>query len=178
MTTRLQIRRGDPRDAIALAAFAARTFVETFGADNDPRKLQAHVASTYGIGQQTAELSDPAVVTLLATLDDLVAYAQVRRSRPPQCVEPAGSVELQRFYVDRSAHGTGVAQQLMGAVRASARALGADRLWLGVWEHNPRAIAFYAKAGFRDVGAHTFDVGGDLQVDRVMVASLDLAFAG
>jgi len=171
-STRLQIRRGIARDAATLAEFAARTFAETFGAENDPRRLQEYLAKAYGIEQQTAELHDPDVVTLLATLDDLVGYAQVRRSRPPRCVEPAGSVELHRFYVDRAAHGTGVAQQLMASVRACARELGADRLWLGVWEHNPRAIAFYAKAGFSDVGAHTFDVGGDLQIDRVMLAPL------
>ena len=171
-STRLQIRRGATHDAASLAEFASRTFVETFGAANEPQHLQAHLAKAYGIEQQTVELRDPDVVTLLATLDGLVAYAQVRRSPPPDCVEPSGSVELHRFYVDRTAHGTGVAQQLMAAVHACARELAAVRLWLGVWEHNPRAIAFYSKAGFADVGAHTFDVGGDLQVDRVMVAPL------
>jgi ribosomal protein S18 acetylase RimI-like enzyme len=78
-------------------------------------------------------------------------------------------VELARFYVDRPWHGRGVARELMDAARAAARNLGGRTFWLGVWEHNPRAIAFYAKCGFRDVGSHKFLVGSDLQTDRVMV---------
>ena len=55
---------------------------------------------------------------------------------------------------------------------AEARQLGADALWLGVWERNPRAIAFYGKVGFVDVGSHLFVVGADAQTDRIMVRSL------
>ena len=66
-------------------------------------------------------------------------------------------------------HGRGVAQRLMQHVREAARALGARDVWLSVWERNPRAIAFYAKCGFRDVGSKDFFVGQDRQRDHVMV---------
>jgi ribosomal protein S18 acetylase RimI-like enzyme len=165
------IRRGIAADAPALAAFAARTFADTFAADNTAEDLQAHLASSYGIRQQTAELADPDVVTLLADRDGaLVAYAQVRRNAPPPCVTQGQAVELHRFYVDRAAHGRGVARQLMLAVHDAARELGGRHLWLGVWERNPRAIAFYAKSGFVDIGSHDFFVGADRQTDRVLVA--------
>jgi ribosomal protein S18 acetylase RimI-like enzyme len=51
-----------------------------------------------------------------------------------------------------------------------ARAEGAT-LWLGVWEENPRAIAFYAKWSFVVVGQKTFLVGDDPQTDHVMQRS-------
>jgi ribosomal protein S18 acetylase RimI-like enzyme len=60
----------------------------------------------------------------------------------------------------------------MDGVKTAARDLGGRRLWLGVWERNPRAIAFYRKSGFSDAGTTTFQLGSDLQTDRVMVASL------
>ena len=171
---RLAIRRGLPADAAALAAFAARSFADTFGAANDPAHLQAFLDATYGVEQQSRELADVDTATLLATLDgELVAYAQVHRGEAPACVGAADAVELQRFYVDRAAHGSGVAQRLMQAVCATARGFGAHGLWLGVWERNPRAIAFYAKCGYVDVGSKTFDVGGDRQTDRVMLLPLD-----
>jgi len=44
-------------------------------------------------------------------------------------------------------------------------------VWLGVWEHNPRAIAFYRKWGFEAVGEHVFVVGTDPQRDLVMTRS-------
>jgi len=166
-----RIRRGVVSDAPALAAFAARTFVEAFGADNRPEDLQVHLAEFYGVPQQTRELADPDVVTLLAHQGEtLVGYAQVRRQVPPPCVTLERSTELYRFYVDRPAHGSGVAQVLMSAVHQVARELGGQHLWLSVWERNPRAIAFYTKVGFVDVGSTDFYVGPDRQTDRVLVA--------
>ena len=123
----MRIRPGTIHDAAVLADLAARTFADTFERDNAAADMQAHLADAYGIAQQTAELTSPAVVTLLAEADDgLVAYAQLRRSAPPPCVQPADAIELHRFYVDRPAHGTGIAQRLMDAVRDAARAAGAD----------------------------------------------------
>ena len=49
---------------------------------------------------------------------------------------------------------------------------GPRTLWLGVWERNPRAIAFYTKCGFVDVGEHAFVFGTDEQTDRVMARSV------
>jgi RimJ/RimL family protein N-acetyltransferase len=37
-----------------------------------------------------------------------------------------------------------------------------------VWEHNPRAIAFYRKFGFVAVGDHIFPVDHDPQRDILM----------
>jgi len=171
----IRIRRGVASDASALATFAARTFHETFAADNRPEDMAAHIASSFGVAQQTRELGDPDVATLLAFRGDaLVAFAQLRRKTPPACVAQSRPIELQRFYVDRPVHGTGVAQALMAAARQAARELGGEHLWLGVWERNPRAIAFYAKTGFRDVGSTVFHVGPDRQTDRVLVASLNV----
>ncbi len=169
----LLIRRGTVSDAAALAEFAARTFDETYGAINRPEDMQAHLASSFGIAQQSSELADPDVATLLAyDAETLVAYAQVRQNTPPPCAPQSHVVELYRFYVDRPAHGRGVAQQLMSAAFASARELGGRHMWLSVWDRNPRAIAFYKKVGFVDVGGTTFVLGGDRQTDRVLVANV------
>lgn len=167
------IRCGNATDAEALAAFAARTFADTFGHDNHPEDLHAHLVAAYGLAQQAQELSDPAWSTLLAHHDErLIAYAQLRRGATPDCVVQSDAVELHRFYVDRPWHGRAVAVALMAAARDAARALGARHLWLGVWERNPRAIAFYRKSGFIDVGSHHFLVGADRQTDRVLIARL------
>jgi len=169
----IHIRRGVAGDAGALAELAARTFADAFAADNRPEDLRAHAAEVHGIRQQTAELTDAAIATLLADQGGtLLAYAQVRRHPPPPCVNVDRPIELQRFYVDRSAHGTGLAQRLMSAARDAARDFGGRHLWLGVWERNPRAIAFYRKEGFIDVGSKYYDVGADRQIDRVLVAGI------
>jgi ribosomal protein S18 acetylase RimI-like enzyme len=166
----IDIRRGVASDAAMLAEFAARTFNDTFAADNRPEDLQSHLAASFGVAQQTKELVDPNVITLLAVSNGgLVAYAQIRRNLPPPCVTQDQTAELHRFYVDRPAHGSGIASVLMSEVHRAAHELGGRQLWLGVWERNARAIAFYKKIGFVDVGSHDFYVGADRQTDRVLL---------
>jgi diamine N-acetyltransferase len=152
-----------------LAELAAATFRDAFGADNRPEDLALHLARSYGVPQQSAELAHPAITTLLAFVGaELVGYAQLRQGLPPPCVTPARPIELWRFYVVRPWQGRGVAQTLMASVVAAARERGGAVLWLGVWERNPRAQAFYRKSGFTDVGSQMFLVGTDAQTDRVM----------
>jgi diamine N-acetyltransferase len=168
-----QIRRVIPAEAAALAELAARTFAETFGPDNRPEDMAAHLASAYGIRQQAEELIDPDVITLVAESDGRwMAYAQVRRSTAPACVTGEFPVEIRRFYVDRPWHGRGIARPLMTAAQEAARELGGRTLWLGVWERNPRAVAFYEKCGFRPVGEQDFWLGSDHQTDLILVTGL------
>lgn len=169
----IRIRRATDDDATGLAEFARRTFVETFAADNSADDMAAHVAKSFGAAIQLREIRDPNTTTLIGELDaTLAAFAQVRRSAAPRCVEGPSPVELHRFYVDRPFHGRGIAQALMRSVEDVARELGGRTLWLGVWERNPRAIAFYTKCGFVDVGEHAFLFGTDEQTDRVMARSV------
>lgn len=167
------IRRATDADADRLAEFARRTFVETFGADNTAEDMALHAAKSFGADIQLREIRDGGMVTFLAELGPTMAgFAQVRPGRSPACVTGDAPVELLRFYVDRPFHGHGIAQALMRAVERVARQLGGRTLWLGVWERNPRAIAFYAKCGFVDVGEHAFIVGTEEQTDRVMARAL------
>lgn len=166
----MSIRHATPSDAALLAELGARTFRDTFAAANRPEDLEVYLAGAYGEAQQRREIDDPNGVMLIAEIDGrAVGFAHLRRGEAPAGVSGAHAVEIVRFYVDRAFHGRGIAQTLMDAARAAARDLGADVLWLGVWEHNPRAIAFYEKCGFRDVGSQPFLLGSDLQTDRVMV---------
>ena len=87
----------------------------------------------------------------------------------PDCVSGGEPIELLRFYIDRAWHGRGLAGELMDATVAAAAERGARTVFLAVWERNLRAIAFYAKRGFRDVGSRPFQLGSDLQTDRIMV---------
>lgn len=166
----LIIRRGVANDAAALAEFSARTFTDTYAAHNTAANLRAHLDTAFGVPQQTRELTDPAASTVIAEWSGAIAgYAQLRRAPAPSCVTAEAPIEIHRFYVDRSAHGTGLAALLMTEAHRAAWALGGRHVWLGVWERNARAIAFYRKSGFVDVGTQDFFVGADRQTDRVVV---------
>ena len=167
------IRRGTAADALVLAALARETFLDTFASTNDAGDMAIHLERAYGVAQQAAELIDPAVTTWLVDEDgSTVAYAQVRTGHGPDCVSGPEPIELWRFYVQREWHGRGIAPVLMAGVVADVMAAGAQTLWLGVWQHNHRALAFYRKLGFVAVGEHVFLFGTDPQTDHVMARLL------
>jgi ribosomal protein S18 acetylase RimI-like enzyme len=165
-------------DAPALSRLAATTFRETFERENAPEDMARYLAEAFTPEQQAAEIADPASTVLLAEYNgesgdtELVGYAHVIAAPVPEAVRGPAPLELKRIYVARAWHGQGVAQALMAAAIEAARARGARTLWLGVWERNPRAVAFYAKYGFTRVGEHTFVLGSDTQTDWLFVRPL------
>ncbi|WP_243300640.1 GNAT family N-acetyltransferase [Geothrix oryzisoli] len=172
----MRIRPALPPDAPALAALGERLWRSTYAGLIPEVNLNLHLAKTFGLRQQAAELADPACLMLVLEKDgDLMGYALLRAGGPEQgtgsfhFVRP---LEVARFYVDGSLHGRGAAQALMAAALAHARAAGHDGVWLQVWEQNPRAIRFYAKAGFTDAGEATFRVGEQVDRDRMLVQAL------
>lgn len=169
------IRAATERDAGPLAELAERTFRDAFAAANSAEDMDKHCRRSYGEAIQASEIRDPGRTTLLAFIGGrLVGYGQLRWGDPPPCVVAVRPAEIQRLYVERGHHGSGVAQALMAAMLERAIAGGADVAWLGVWERNPRAIAFYAKNGLSVVGEHAFILGGDSQRDLVLARKLSL----
>jgi ribosomal protein S18 acetylase RimI-like enzyme len=157
----LRVRVATPADAGLLARTAERMFRDAFAPSNDAAQMDAYCAEHYGEAIQRAELEQPEIRVLLVEEDDgVIAYAQLRVSAPVS--------EVWRFYVDRAQHGRGIAQQLMAASLDALRAAGATRVSLAVWEHNPRAIAFYRKCGFEVTRQQPFVLGTEVQTDLVM----------
>ncbi len=169
------IRTPSPGEAGPLARFAERTFREAFEADNHPDDMNAYCETAFSPEVMRGYLTDASITTLVIVMDDgaLAAYAQLRPDQPAHGPALERPLELWRFYVDKVHHGRGIAHQLMEAAIADAAARGAATLWLGVWEHNTRAQAFYRKFGFVDVGSHTFVLGTDVQTDRLMARTID-----
>ncbi len=168
------IRPANLTDARPLALVAETTFRETFAAANTAEDMALHCRESYGEAIQAAELADPARATLLCTdRDQIVGFAQLRWQGAPACVKARAPGEIQRLYVVNEWQGRGAAKLLMEACLAEMIRRRTDVAWLGVWERNPRAIAFYRKFGFAEAGEHRFLLGKDQQRDLVMVRAME-----
>lgn len=156
-----------------LTELAARVFHETFAAENRPEDMRAYMDEAFSATRQAEELSDPRTTVLLAFVEDEPAgYATIHAGEPPAGVEGEEPVELARLYADHRWHGRGVGAALLEACFDEARRAGHATMWLGVWERNWRAIAFYRKWGFAECGSHAFRLGSDVQTDLLMARSL------
>ncbi|MGI8566007.1 MAG: GNAT family N-acetyltransferase [Pyrinomonadaceae bacterium] len=176
------IRRAIVADAGLLAELGARTFREAFAADNKPEDMAAYMAVAFSREKQAAELGDPRGMFLVAEIDGVaIGYAKLSTGDAPVCVGGSDPIELARLYVSQEWIGRGVGKALIRECIDEARRAGCQTMWLGVWEHNPRAQAFYRKWGFHVVGEHVFQLGSDFQTDLLMERALrevEVASAG
>lgn len=167
------IRKAGPHDAKRLAKIAEETFRDTFAAMNAAEDMELHCRASYSDAIQGGEIVNPDMLTLLCEQDgNPVGFAQLRWGKPPGFVVADAPGEIQRLYVARDCHGRGVAHDLMSACLDEMASHQCDLVWLGVWEKNSRAIAFYRKFGFQQAGEQVFWLGNDPQRDIVMVRPL------
>lgn len=165
----INVRLAGIADAALLAELGERTFSETFAADNRPEDMAAYLAEAFGVTQQRAELVDPDSTTFIAEVEGCATgYAQLHAGATPALVSGTRPVQLARLYVLREWLGRGVGALLMRRCIDEAHAAGHLTMWLGVWERNERAQAFYRKWGFKVVGEHSFRLGADTQTDLLM----------
>lgn len=169
----LIVRRGKPEDAGLLAELGARTFSETFASDNTPENMTAYLASSFSPTQQAAELADTSCFFKIAETNGVaVGYAMLRSGNVLDDVTGDRPIELVRLYVSQESLGSSVGAALMQACIGEAMRRGYKTLWLGVWEHNHRALAFYRKWNFQEVGTLVFQLGDDPQTDILMECSI------
>lgn len=168
-----RIRRATVGDAGLLAELAEKTFRDTFAEFNDPEDMDAYVAKALTGDCFAAEIADPANVWFVAEVaDETAGYAKLATGPAHHSVTGEAPIEISRLYAEQRFHGRGVGRALIDACFEEARRRHARTVWLGVWEHNHRAIAFYEKCGFVRCGATTFLLGKDVQTDDVMSVTL------
>jgi len=165
----LTIRYAEAADAKMLAEVGGQTFYNAFAKDNKPEDMAAYLAKAFSVEQVAKEIADEMTIFLIVELDSqTTGYAKLRVNEAPACVKGDNPIELERFYILQNWHGQGLAQSLMQRCIEEAKQRGHQTIFLGVWEHNQRAIAFYQKCGFTKVGEHPFLLGSDLQTDWLM----------
>ena len=164
---RVVVREADGEDAGRLALVSDATFLETFAGMISGDALVTHCQRRHAPDYLRQLLEGGARV---AQLDGApIGYALL--TAPELDAAREGDIELKKIYVLSRFHGSGLAARLLDA--ALAGAAGHARLLLGVKNDNHRAIGFYTKQGFRQIGTRRFDVGGTLYDDVVLACDLD-----
>lgn len=169
------LRQATLQDAEAIAKLGASVFSATFGHSVTPEQLQTYLDESYSVEATEKDITDPQKEMTVAVAADgtIVGFALSNRASSEPCVDHLDSkIELQRLYVSAAYHGMGIGKRLANEVQDAARKHGFKHMWLGVWEENHKAEHVYMKLGFKVVGTHDFDIGGDIQTDRIMLKEL------
>jgi ribosomal protein S18 acetylase RimI-like enzyme len=174
--SQLSIRKATVRDAALVASFGARTFEEAFGSQNTKEDMEEYLSSSFNEEYIRSQLFDRSSIFLLAYVGKmLVGYSMLYAGEVPDAVSGLKPIELVRIYVDGIHKGKGFGSRIMEACIQAVAETDHDVIWLGVWEKNEGAIAFYRKWGFNKVGNTKFVLGSDVQHDFIMERGVDLA---
>ena len=160
-------------DAELIADLSRTTFYESFAAGNTPENMNIFMNGPFSRQQLMKEVADTENIFLLAEKHgEIVGYVKMRHSLHSQEMPTEEAIEIARIYVTRQAIGSGVGKRLMEAAIQIAMDHKKAVIWLGVWEHNRRAIDFYIKWGFKRFGEHIFMLGEDAQTDLLLRKTL------
>ena len=143
------------------------TFTETYSQINSPETLHSYLQKAFSTEKLLEELGNPCCRFYFMYLgDELVGYLKVNDAPAQTVINDPESVEIERIYIRKRYRAKGLGKILIDYTLQQARKK--DYVWLGVWEKNVQAIAFYKKMGFIETGRHSFQMGDELQSDLVM----------
>ena len=160
------IRIADKKDAELIAEL-------TFASSNSKENMDKFLQESFSKEALINEVGAFGNIFLLAyEIEKPIGYVRLREDNNPPILAGIISMEIARLYVSKDAIGKGIGKLLMQESISIAKQRGKSLIWLGVWEHNKRAIDFYTKWGFEKFATHFFKLGDDNQTDWLMKKSL------
>jgi ribosomal protein S18 acetylase RimI-like enzyme len=164
------IREAGADDASALALIGAATFLETFAGILDGDAIVGHCVAQHNDAAYKTYLAAGARAWIAEAQPGGAPIGFALVGKPDLAAALDGDIELKRIYSLSRFHGTGLGAALMNQALEAAN--GHRRLLLGVYAGNQRALSFYRKQGFADLGTRQFNVGGKLYDDLVLARPL------
>ncbi len=169
----MQIRKATLADCAMLMQLGITTFTQAYAAQNTEENLHLYLEKAFNEAQLNKELQSGAEAYFIMFDKDIaIAYIKLNYNCCPPDRTDEPMTEIQRIYVLQAYQGKGLGEDLLHLAAQEARLSNAKYLWLGVWEHNPKAIQFYTKNGFSVTGTHTFLLGKEPQSDFIMMKNL------
>jgi ribosomal protein S18 acetylase RimI-like enzyme len=167
------ISRVGVNDVEQLQAISRSTFAQTFNEHNDAEDMKACLDTSFATDKLTAEISNPNSEFYFAIDNEIIiGYLKINTGSAQTENKDANAFEIERIYVDQAYLGKKIGQLLFEKAIDLAKVKKASYVWLGVWEENHRALAFYKKNGFIPFDKHIFRLGNDEQTDIMMKLEL------
>jgi diamine N-acetyltransferase len=168
------LRKCTVDDVQLLQDISVETFNETFEAHNSAENMKDYLEKAYNLAKLEAELeNDLSQFFFVYVNGEVAGYLKVNTGEAQTEKMEAESLEIERIYIRSRYQKMGLGKFLIDHAIGMAMEQNKKMIWLGVWEHNENALAFYKKLGFVHTGAHSFFMGDDEQTDYIMTKRLD-----
>ncbi|WP_077625106.1 GNAT family N-acetyltransferase [Sediminibacillus massiliensis] len=160
-------------NAQTLQEISQETFMETFEDQNTPENMKAYMEKAFNLKQIEKELANPSSQFFFVHFNQEIAgYLKINTGEAQTEEMGDDCLEIERIYIRHYFQRHGLGKYLLGKAMEIAQEHNLHKIWLGVWEENENAIAFYQKMGFVQTGAHAFYMGDEEQTDLIMTKRL------
>lgn len=165
---KIKITRATLKETIALGKLCKETFKDSFGHTCSLSDMDDFITKFFSKEILSKELADPNDYYFVAYLDQIpVGYVRLKEEYDVfPYIKKYKAMELKRIYVQRDHQSNKIGAKLIQFAINFAQNNNYEVIWLGVWEHNSRAISFYKKWGFENTNySHKFYIGNSESLD-------------
>ncbi|WP_374950669.1 GNAT family N-acetyltransferase [Mucilaginibacter sp.] len=156
-------------DAPLLLSLSHQTFFDAFAHLNNADDMEAYTGKAFVLSRFEEEISNRDSCFYFARVDgEIAGYIKLNFNAAQTELQDPAALEVERIYVLQSQQGKQIGKRLLNFAIDEALRQSLTFVWLGVWEHNTKAIKFYESKGFTIFGNHPFMLGSDRQTDLLM----------
>ncbi|MEK5040438.1 GNAT family N-acetyltransferase [Sporosarcina sp. FSL K6-3457] len=165
----IKIKKCNREDIEILQEISIETFNDTFKNQNSPENMKNYLERAFNAQQLEKELSTISSEFFFVYFNGAVAgYLKVNTNEAQSEEMGDESLEIERIYIKKEYQKHGLGKYLLNKAIEIATDCNKKKIWLGVWERNENAIAFYKKMGFVHTDSHAFYMGDEEQIDLIM----------
>ncbi|NRD79895.1 GNAT family N-acetyltransferase [Bacillus sp. BRMEA1] len=169
----INIKKCTLEDLGKLQEISYETFNDTFKHQNSTENMKSYLERAFNLKQLEKELCNISSEFFFVYFNNEIAgYLKVNTNEAQSEVMGDQSLEIERIYIKNKFQKHGLGKYLLNKAMEIAMERNKKKVWLGVWEKNENAIAFYKKMGFVQTGSHSFYMGDEAQMDFIMIKTL------
>ncbi|KQC29458.1 GNAT family N-acetyltransferase [Flagellimonas eckloniae] len=158
----IKIQIATEADIEVLTLLGRVTWAESHGHYiDDKNNLLEYLDKNFSVSKTKQDVNNPKNHFYVVYVDDLpVGYAKLVVNASNKNVTSQNSCQLERIFIQKEFIPLKIGQQLLTFVEEQVKVLQLDTIWLSVYIKNNRAIRFYERNEFKNVGELNFLVNG------------------
>ena len=165
----MNIRKCSIEDTDLIISIGKETYFDTFQKMNSRETMSKYLEEAFDRTKIKNEIANPdSHFFTISIKNETAAYLKINYAAAQTDINDPDSLEIERIYVRNHFKGRGIGKELIKLSIDKAKEKNCSYVWLGVWEKNEAAIAFYKKTGFSVFATHKFKMGDELQSDLLL----------
>ena len=156
-------------DLFTLKGLSVINYVDTYGQDKTPKSMAKYIDKRFSVEKLSRELINENSLFYFMYIDDMLCgYVKLNKYKAQKDIKAPKSLEIDGVYILKDYQGKGLGKEFLNQIIKIAKNDSKEFIWIGICEKNIKAISFYKRNGFKEIGKHSFKVGEELQSKFIM----------